>query len=347
MTGSELAPTTTASPATQPPGMSLPDSAEALVARMEQWRHVGAHAQALVGPLVHSAFVPDAYKPKVAADAEPEERAYAIQVATANATSAVLLGLSIGFDPLTALQQIYIVHGRPGMYAKAKVALLQSKGYEIRTEEYGPEKAVVAGRAPGSEHWERVPITIEDARKAEWTKNGAYGKTPADMLWARAAGRVCDRIGGPVLMGMATAEDLSDASPLQVSAQTGTPVRQASAADILGDTGTVSSGPSNPGGPDAATDPAPATADKAPDNVRDLGDAELTPVQMITEEQRDHLSILLGQTGRRVSAAKKFIKDTIGKDVAGPHDLNHDEAELVIAALQAEVDAREAGGDPQ
>ena len=51
---------------------------------------------------------------------------------------------------------------------------------------------------------------MDQARKAGWTKNDTYSKTPADMLWARAAGRVCDRIAPDTLMGIASVEEVED-----------------------------------------------------------------------------------------------------------------------------------------
>ena len=198
------------------------------IAQLGEWVKASNQAAMMMRPLLAGAFIPDAYKPRILANDSPEERADKIETALANSVSAVLLGLNLGFDPMTALQQIYIVHGRPGMYAKAKVALLQSRGYQIWVEKLTDDEATVVGVRPGSDRHETVTITMDMAKKAGWTKNEAYLKTPQDMLWARAASRVCDRIGAEVLMGLPTVEDIPE--PVKVEAEVGPKV---TAADLI------------------------------------------------------------------------------------------------------------------
>jgi hypothetical protein len=186
------------------------DGANDALARLGQWVEAARNAHQLVAPLVGTAFVPDAYKPKIDPRATDEQKAEARAVAIANATAAVLQGLSLGLDPLVSLQQIYIVHGRPGMYAKLMVALVQAHGHEIWDEDLSDSRAVVAGRRRGTDNIVRVTVTMEQARKAGWTRNEAYTKTPQDMLWSRAAARVCDRIASDVLKGIASVEQIRD-----------------------------------------------------------------------------------------------------------------------------------------
>ncbi|HTY35394.1 hypothetical protein [Mycobacterium sp.] len=187
-------------------GAALPDG----LSKLREWASAATSAAQLVTPLVDTPFVPDSYRPKVDPRATTEEKAAARQVAVASATAAVLQGISLGLDPLVSLQQIYVVHGRPGMYARIKVALVIAAGHEIWTDDLTDTRAVVAGRRRGSEVVERVTVTMDQARRAGWTKNETYAKTPADMLYARAASRVCDRIAPDVLMGIASVEDIQD-----------------------------------------------------------------------------------------------------------------------------------------
>lgn len=188
---------------------------------LDEWLTQAASAGQLARGLVASFWVPAAYKPDIPRNADPEERAAAVEVAVANATGAILFGWRLGLDPMTSLQQVYVVHGRPGMYAKMKVALAQAAGHEVWDEVYTAERAVVCGRRRGSEQVVRIEITIEQARTAGWTSNAAYGKTPADMLWARAASRVVDRIAADLLHGITSIEDIEpdpEAAPVRVSA---------------------------------------------------------------------------------------------------------------------------------
>lgn len=168
---------------------------------LDQWLAAAGNASALAEQLVDSYFVPQAYKPQ-SREGRP--------VAIANATGAILLGQSLGLDPLTSLQQIYVVHGRPGMYAKMKVALAQRAGHRITEVEYSPERATWEGQRKGSSDVVRITVTMEDAKRAGWTSNAAYGKTPADMLAARCSSRVVDRVAADALFGLSSIEDLAD-----------------------------------------------------------------------------------------------------------------------------------------
>ena len=187
--------------------------------RLAAWVEAARNAHQLVAPLVETAFVPESYRPKVDPRATPEQKEQAKQIAIANATAAVLQGITLGLDPMTALQQIYIVHGRPGLYAKMMVALAQGHGHEVWDEDLSDSRAVVCGRRKGSEHITRIIVTMDQARKAGWTSNQSYTKTPQDMLWARAAARVCDRIASDVLKGVASVEEVQDS--IKVTAAVG------------------------------------------------------------------------------------------------------------------------------
>jgi hypothetical protein len=196
--------------------------------RLGRWVEAASHATQLVAPLVSTPFVPEAYRPKVDPRATAEQKADARNIAIASATAAVLQGITLGLDPMTALQNIYVVHGRPGMYAKIKVALVQSRGHEVWTDDLSDVRAVVAGRRRGTDTIERVTVTMDQARRAGWTRNDAYGKTPQDMLWARAASRVCDRIASDALMGIASVEEIQDElTPAGNGTRTVTPRRRA------------------------------------------------------------------------------------------------------------------------
>jgi hypothetical protein len=165
--------------------------------------------------LVRSFFVPQSYRPQLKENATAEQIADAYAVVEANAVGAMMLGGAIGLDPLTSLQNIYVVHARPGMYAKLKVALAQAAGHDVWVEELTPARVTVCGRRKGwpQEQVVRVTITMDQARQAGWTSNAAYTKTPMDMLYARAASRAVDQIAADTLHGIASIEDIEDIEP--------------------------------------------------------------------------------------------------------------------------------------
>jgi hypothetical protein len=297
------------------------------LARLGQWVEAARNAHQLVAPLVGTAFVPEAYKPKVDPRATAEQREEARQTAIANATAAVLQGITLGLDPMTALQQIYIVHGRPGMYAKLMVALVQAHGHEVWTEDESDTRVVVAGRRRGTEVTERVTVTMDQARKAGWTSNQAYTKTPRDMLWARAASRVCDRIASDVLKGIASVEEIRDT--IQVQAETGNGTRtvaprRRAAAELPA--APVDEPPLEEETAGAAAAPAEPVDELAPD----------PEPRLITTPQSKKLYALLREHGKEDrEVALVYIAGVVGRPVESTKELTVAEAGSVIDALEA------------
>ena len=300
------------------------------LARLHQWVQAARDATALVGPLVDTPFVPDAYKPKVDPRATPEQRKQAYDVAVASATAAVLQGLSLGIDPLVALQQIYIVHQRPGLYAKMMVALVQSRGHEVWTVdgECTDTRAIVYGRRRGTQNTERVVVTMEQARKAGWTLNQAYTKTPADMLWNRAAARVCDRIASDVLKGIASVEEIQDT--IQTTAEVGNGTRTVSPRR-------------RPAPPvvEAVEDPPLEDETPAPAAVPEpQADAEIPTPRGITAAQQRKMHALLNEHGKSDrDVGLVYIAGVIGREISSTKELTVTEAGAVIDVLETE------GGD--
>lgn len=125
------------------------------------------------------------------------------------AAVAIYHGMQLGWNPLTSLQNIFTVHGVPGMYARAMKALLLSKGHEVETVESTLTSATVRARHAGTATWEEVTWTIEIAKQAGYTSNPKYQSDPRGMLYAKALSDACRRAAPDVLMGMAySAEDL-------------------------------------------------------------------------------------------------------------------------------------------
>ncbi len=288
---------------------------------LDQWLTAAGHASQLAERLVDSFFVPQAYKPQ-----NRDGRDQAI----ANATGAILLGQSLGLDPLTALQQIYVVHGRPGMYAKMKVALAQARGHRVWDEEYTAQSVTVCGQRAGSSDVVRITITMADAERAGWAQQNAnYKKTPADMLWARAASRVVDRIAADVLFGLSSIEDLAD-EPEPAPRVTA----RVSEADLL------------------KARPVPALAAAPESKPSIVGENPETPqVEAITDAQLRKLGAVMGDLGvtgtgsreRRLAVASHVV----GRDLASSKDLTKDEARGLIDALEGRGQAILAELEPQ
>lgn len=131
--------------------------------------------------------------------------------------AAILYGAELGLKPQQALQQVFVVHGQPAIYARTMVALLKAKGYRFQTVETSDEKVTVRGTSPAGEV-EESTWTIERAKKAGYTSNKKYQTDPQAMLYAKASSEVSRKLAPDVLLGIKyTAEDL-ELEPVKMTA---------------------------------------------------------------------------------------------------------------------------------
>lgn len=137
-----------------------------------------------------------------------------------DATAAILYGAELGLKPTQALQQVFVVHGQPAIYARTMVGLLKAKGYTFETVESTDESVTVRGTSPRGEV-EQSTWTIARADKAGYTKNGKYKSDPQAMLYAKAASEVSRKLAPDVLLGIRyMAEDLElEPRPVKATAR--------------------------------------------------------------------------------------------------------------------------------
>jgi hypothetical protein len=138
----------------------------------------------------------------------------------ANCTIALNMATRMGADPLMVMQNLYIVHGRPGWSSQFLIACFNQCGRfsSIRYEFTGKE----GGDAWGCRAWaielstkERIQsslITIALAKKEEWYgKKGSKWQTmPEHMLMLRAAAWLVRTHAPEIAMGLQTREELVD-----------------------------------------------------------------------------------------------------------------------------------------
>lgn len=144
-----------------------------------------------------------------------------------DAAAAILYGAELGLKPTQALQQVFVVHGQPAIYARTMVGLLKAKGYRFETVASTDDYVTVRGESPRGEV-EESTWTLDRAKKAGYTNNKKYQSDPQAMLYAKAASEVCRKLAPDVLLGIRyTAEDLElESKPVRMTA-TRKPQKQA------------------------------------------------------------------------------------------------------------------------
>jgi hypothetical protein len=120
-----------------------------------------------------------------------------------DAAAAILHGDEVGLSPMQSLQSIYVISGKPALYARTMVAIVLAAGHEVWTVSKSDRSVTVAGRRRGSSHTIEETWTYDRARKAGYTSNKKYETDPAAMLYARAASDVCRQVAPDALAGLA------------------------------------------------------------------------------------------------------------------------------------------------
>jgi hypothetical protein len=137
-----------------------------------------------------------------------------------NCVIALNMANRIGADPLLVMQNLYVVHGRPGWSSKFLIASFNQCGRfsAIRFEWAGKQgedgwgcKAWATEKTTGEKITGPL-ITIALAKKEGWIeKNGSKWKTiPELMLMYRAAGWLVNTHAPEISMGLNTVEELGD-----------------------------------------------------------------------------------------------------------------------------------------
>jgi len=149
----------------------------------------------LAEKISRSALIPQAYRGK-----------------PADAAICMMYGAEVGLPPMTALQRIVVINGRPTLDAQGMTALIRGAGHSLVGTTSDTEATVVGTRLNGDTM--TVTFTIADAKRANLVKNGPWTQYPSAMLWARAVSKLARELFSDVLMGMAyVPEELDFSQP--------------------------------------------------------------------------------------------------------------------------------------
>lgn len=153
--------------------------------------------------------------------------------------AAYMFGRELGLNLMTALRDIYIIDGRPAIAAHRQLGIIRSGGVKILESEATAERAYIKAQRTDTGEIMAVDFTMEEAKKIV-SKAGKHlvdkenwRSYPADMLWARAVGRLSRRLGSDLIGGMPpyVAEEVGDFSGWDVAyGEDGAPVIRRGAA---------------------------------------------------------------------------------------------------------------------
>lgn len=124
---------------------------------------------------------------------------------------AITMAMDLKINPLTCLQNIFMISGRPGMHASLAIALANSSGrfagpIRYSSEGKGETLAVTAYAPLYDGEIVDCTVTYEMAVKEGWTRNPKYKSIPEQMLRYRAAKWLINQTCPEVLFGLDIAE---------------------------------------------------------------------------------------------------------------------------------------------
>lgn len=263
------------------------------------------------------------------------------EVAISSGAIAVVKGDEVGLTPQAALESIYVVRGKPGMYAETMEALVRAHGHQVVVEQLDDRVCRMRSRRRGEEDWQRFEFSMARADKAGYSRqNPKYRDDPQTMLHARCRAITARGTAPEVLKGLHSVEEIEDELGSERPAPATRTVKPPAARAAI---------PAAPAQqPSAQPQPAPLPAPAVPatgDDLLGYDQPDQPPAppaetgEQITDPQLRKLGAIFGDLGvtgtgsreRRLLVASRLA----GRELTSSKDLTKTEATAVIDQLTA------------
>lgn len=257
-----------------------------------------------------------------------------------NVLLAVEYGQALGIPPMTAIQGIHVIQGKPTLSADLMAAMVRRAGHRLRVRvDDGPVGVAELIRSDDPEYTYRCSWDIGRAKAADLLGKDNWKHHLPSMLKARAISEVVREGASEVLHGLIyTAEELDPNIPVGADG------------DVL--EGAVVATPQTDGGAEAGD----AREHHAPSSdiamvSSGVSSGQLAKISAMLREQ----GITTGESREQDrTAALAYVGNVIGRNIASRNELTWDEAGRVIDALDADAaalesvtdDTADAAGDP-
>ena len=263
----------------------------------------------------------------------------------ANVLVAIEYGKALGLEPMSAIQGITVIKGKPTASAALMAGLVRRAGHVLRVTGNDKRAECTIIRADDPDFEFKTVWTIERAKQAGLTSNQTWSKYPDAMLKARAISECARNACSEILAGVQyTSEELGaepDETPTKVTAQRSAPITSKPI------TSTVPKAQKPSIVEPDFDEPAPAeqpTLTVVEDEIVDAEIVEETPAPTpsgdnITAAQLKALHAAL--TGMGIKDRDRgllMLSKIAGRDVASTKDLTKSEASKVIDALNTDGD---------
>ena len=162
---------------------------------------------------------------KSLADSQLVPKQYQGQEGLANCLVALEMSKRMKLSPLTVMQNLNVIHGKPSWSAQFIASTIMSCGrfsnfdYLVKGQGDSLEVQCVATRLEDKKQVKGTAVTMKMARQEGWTKNPKYSSMPELMLRNRAATFFGRQYIPDLLLGVQTSEEVVDVElePINVS----------------------------------------------------------------------------------------------------------------------------------
>ena len=143
-----------------------------------------------------------------------------------NCLVALEMSKRMNLSPLTVMQNLNIIHGRPTWSAQFISSQIMGCGrfenfdYLVKGEGETLEVQCIAKRIADQKIIKGTAVSMKMARLEGWTKNPKYSSMPELMLRNRAATFFGRQYIPDLLLGVQTSEEVVDIQPLDVTPET-------------------------------------------------------------------------------------------------------------------------------
>ena len=143
-----------------------------------------------------------------------------------NCLVALEMSKRMNLSPLTVMQNLNIIHGRPTWSAQFISSQIMGCGrfenfdYLVKGEGETLEVQCIAKRIADQKIIKGTAVSMKMARLEGWTKNPKYTSMPELMLKNRAATFFGRQYIPDLLLGVQTSEEVVDIQPLDVTPET-------------------------------------------------------------------------------------------------------------------------------
>lgn len=154
--------------------------------------HNPDQAFSLAERIARSNLLPTAYRNK------PQDTAIAL-----------MMGAEIGLPPMTSLNRIVVVEGKPTLDAQGMVAVIRQAGHSI-SGEVSSQGAKVVGKRKDTGDEMTVSFTLQDAQRAGLANRNVWKSYPGPMCWARAVSQLARMLFADCLLGFSYVPEEAD-----------------------------------------------------------------------------------------------------------------------------------------